>query len=164
MGALSALRQTPHIDGTTAIGGVAASTAIHVDDIVIRNASGYLRSGATATGLVGAGVSENFIVNAGSAGDESVTYRSGVFRLVNSASGDLITIADIGKPFYVVDDQTVAKTSGANTRSIGGFIHAVDDKGVWCQFDEAMVQTYLAGIANRPNLLRNQKWTSIIIR
>ena len=35
----------------------------------------------------------------------------------NSASGDLITAAEVGSDCYIVDDQTVAKTNGSSTRS-----------------------------------------------
>jgi hypothetical protein len=63
-----------------------------------------------------------------------VRIRRGVLSFANSAAGDLITRADIGKSAYVVDDQTVAKTSGSATRSIAGIIRDVDAQGVWVQF------------------------------
>ena len=47
---------------------------------------------------------------------------------------DLIAQADAGSDCYIVDDQTVAKTSGTNTRSRAGIVLAVDaDGGVWVQ-------------------------------
>ena len=60
--------------------------------------------------------------------------RKGTFRFGNSASGDLIAIADIGNDCYIVDDQTVAKTNGTNTRSVAGKVHDVDAEGVWVTF------------------------------
>ena len=52
----------------------------------------------------------------------------------NSAAADQITAADIGNDCYGVDDQTVAKTNGANTRSVAGKIYDVDAQGVWVKF------------------------------
>ena len=41
---------------------------------------------------------------------------------------------DIGSDCYIVDDQTVAKTSGTNTRSVAGKVFDVDADGVWVDF------------------------------
>jgi hypothetical protein len=62
-----------------------------------------------------------------------VRIRRGVLQFANSASTDLVTRADIGKSAYMVDDQTVAKTSGSNTRSVAGIIRDVDAQGVWVE-------------------------------
>ena len=35
---------------------------------------------------------------------------------------------------YLVDNQTVAKTNGTNTRSAAGVVRGVDAEGVWVQF------------------------------
>ncbi len=59
--------------------------------------------------------------------------RRGCFRFANSAAADLIALADIGADCYVVDDQTVAKTSASNTRSIAGKVRDVDAAGVWVE-------------------------------
>ncbi|MBI1201485.1 MAG: hypothetical protein GC182_03130 [Rhodopseudomonas sp.] len=146
MTALSADRNTPRAEGDIKSLGAGAQL-IYAGAIVMRNASGYAVKGATATGLVGVGRAEERVDNSGgSAGDLPIKVRPGIFRYANSASGDLITIADINKPCYAVDDQTVAKTDGTGTRSIAGFIDAVDSVGVWVKFDEAAAQGYLAGI------------------
>jgi len=146
--ALNADRDTPRLEGDVKAVKIAASQKIFAGAMVMRNSSGYAVKGATATGLVGIGRADEQVDNsAGAAGDKSVNVRPGVHRYANSASGDLITIADIGKPCYAVDDQTVAKTNGTNTRSIAGFIFDVDDVGVWVEFDEARVQSHIAGIA-----------------
>ena len=52
----------------------------------------------------------------------------------NSAAADAITLADIGADCYIVDDQTVAKTSATNTRSVAGKVFDVDAEGVWVDF------------------------------
>lgn len=66
----------------------------------------------------------------------SVEVKSDTVRpMFNSAGGDLITVADIGKDCYVVDGQTVALTSNSNARGRAGRIHDVTEHGVWVRFD-----------------------------
>lgn len=64
-------------------------------------------------------------------GDERVDVQEGVFPFANSAGGDAITQAEIGTVCYIVDDQTVAKTSPNDTRAAAGIVQEVDDDGVW---------------------------------
>jgi hypothetical protein len=49
-----------------------------------------------------------------------------------------IGLGNVGKPCYMVDDQTVAKTDGttggAATRSPAGWVRDVDADGVWVEF------------------------------
>lgn len=94
--------------------------------LIMRNAAGFLTKGATATGCVGVARAEKRVGNTGAAGAASVEYRPGTFFFANSAAADLITIADIGRVCFFVDDQTVAKTkiptssrSGCPWRSVG---------------------------------------------
>lgn len=144
MAALAADRSTPALLDDSLSLGVAAATTIYGGAIVARNAAGFATQGATATGLVGVGRAEERVVNAGSAGDVAIRVRPGTYRYGNSASGDAITIADIGAPCWIVDDQTVAKTDGGGTRSIAGYVAGVDAQGVWVRFDEASARTYVA--------------------
>lgn len=147
MSALAADRNTPRAAGDIKSLLMSAS-AIFAGAIVMRNATGYATKGAVSTTLIGVGRARQNVDNSGgAAGDLRIDVEPGIFRYANSAAGDLITIADIGKPAYVVDDQTVAKTSGTATRSIAGFIYDVDALGVWVEFNEARVQSHLAGIA-----------------
>ncbi|WP_425072581.1 hypothetical protein [Sagittula sp. S175] len=139
MPALTQDRNTPRAQGDTRQGAVAAGETIYAGALVMRDASGNLVAGRTATGLVGVGRAEEQVDNAtGAAGDKSLTYRPGVFRYANSAAADEITAADIGKAAYAVDDQTVAKTSATSTRSKAGIIDNVDAQGVWVRLDEAL--------------------------
>ena len=148
MGALSSDRNTAEIAGGVRVAGAAAAL-IYAGALVMRNSAGYVTKGATATGSVGCGRAEERVDNSGgSAGDLTVQYRPRVFRFANSASTDLIGITEIGKPCYVVDDQTVAKTDGTASRSIAGFVEGVDDQGVWVRFDEVLAQAYVAGVVN----------------
>jgi hypothetical protein len=148
MVALTSDRNTPRAEGDIKSLGVAATQLIYAGAIVMRNAAGYAVEGATALNLIGVGRAEERVDNAtGAAGDKVIRVRPGIYRFGNASAGDAITIADIGKPCYAVDDQTVAKTNGTNTRSIAGFIHDVDANGVWVEFNEARVQSHLAGTA-----------------
>jgi hypothetical protein len=65
-------------------------------------------------------------------GEIIVEVMSGEFPFKNSSAGDAITVTEIGKAVYVVDDQTVAKTSATNTRCIAGRVTGIDADGtVW---------------------------------
>lgn len=123
---------------------IAASMLIYAGALVARSATGYATKGAAATTLVGVGRAAERVDNSsGSAGDKRIKVEPGIFRFANSSSTDEITIAEIGKPCFIVDDQTVAKTNGSSTRSVAGFVHDVDSIGVWVEFDEAKVRAYL---------------------
>lgn len=114
--------------------GMAAATTIYIGSLVCRNSAGYAVPGSadatlTAVGCaVGptAGLPGASVVNSGSAGAVNINVRRGVFKFENSASTDAITIAHIGKPCYVVDDQTVALTSNGGVRPFAGTIMGVD--------------------------------------
>lgn len=144
MTALTADRNSPRIQGEILNLDVAATTKIFAGSMVMRNAAGNAVKGQTAVSLVGVGCAQEQVDNStGAVGDKTINVRVGTFKFANSASGDLITKADIGSPAYAVDDQTVAKTNGGSTRSIAGFIAGVDALGVWVRFDEALVKAYL---------------------
>lgn len=80
MAVLTKGRNTPQKTGDMRAAGVAAATTLHVGAMVMRNATGHLTRGATATGLVGVGRAEETTVNAGLAGDVLAKYRPGTFR------------------------------------------------------------------------------------
>lgn len=139
MTALVRDRNTPRAEGDMREGPVAAATLIYAGAMVMRNAAGFLLEGQTATGLVGAGRAEERKDNsAGADGAMNVVFRTGTFHYANSAGADEVTAADIGTVCYAVDDQTVARTSGANTRSKAGIVDDVDANGVWVRFDAAL--------------------------
>lgn len=141
MSALTQDRNTPMAMGDLREGAVAAAVKLFAGAIVMRNATGFLTPGVTATGLVGVGRAEaQFDNSAGAAGDIQARFRPGVYRYANSAAADEITAAEIGTACYVVDDQTVAKTSATNTRSKAGLVEMVDAQGVWVRFDEALTR------------------------
>jgi hypothetical protein len=145
MTALTSDRNTQRIEGDHRQGPMAAAVKVFAGALVMRDASGNLTKGQTALNLRGIGMALERVDNsAGSAGDLNLKYRGGIFRFANSAAGDAIAVADIGKLCYAVDDQTVAKTSGANTRSPAGVVVGVDDLGVHVDLDEDDLAVYIA--------------------
>lgn len=137
MAALTKDRNTPERTGKDFSFPVKAATRIFAGSIVVL-VSGNAEPGKTGTGLVAVGRADAHADNRnGAAGDIDVPVRAGVFRFENSADADLITRSDIGADAWIVDDQTVAKTSaesgGNATRSKAGRIVDVDDLGVWVQ-------------------------------
>ncbi len=112
-----------------------AATKALAGTIAVLNSSGFATGATTATGLIAVGVFEDTVDNSGgSAGDLSATVRRGTFLFANSASADAIANTDIGATCYLVDNQTVAKTSGSGTRSVAGTVRFVDATGVWVEF------------------------------
>lgn len=132
MAALTNDRNTLRLgDETHKRAGVAANAKIFLGALVALNASGFAVPGSTATTLRAVGRASESVDNTGGAnGDESVSIDRGIFLYANEA-GDPITLADINKTCYIVDDQTVARTNGTNTRSMAGRISDVTSEGVW---------------------------------
>jgi hypothetical protein len=131
MAALTLARNTPERSGDVLGYPVKASVKPIQGGIAVLS-GGYAAPGTAATGLIAIGRFDETVDNsAGSNGDASVRVKRGTFKFGNSAAGDAIAQADVGADCYIVDDQTVAKTSGTNTRSVAGKIIAVDADGVW---------------------------------
>lgn len=133
MAALTAPRNTSERGGAVLGFPVKANAKIFVGALVVLSA-GFAAPGSVATTLIAAGRAEETADNTGGAdGAITVQVRRGTFKFGNSASTDLIAQADVGADCYIVDDQTVAKTNGSNTRSRAGKIVAVESDGVWVQ-------------------------------
>ena len=98
--------------------------------LALDQADGKVKKGITATTLVCLGRSEERLLT-GTSNTRRPKAKSGIYRYGNSAAADAIANDDIGKDCYIVDDQTVALTSGTNTRSIAGKVYEVDSDGVW---------------------------------
>lgn len=132
MAALTEPRTTAKRDGKTFGRAMATAKKIYEGSLVCLNATGFATPGAVATTLKADGLAIETVDNTGGAdGDKTVRVEKGTFRFANSAAGDAITQADIGGTAYIVDDQTVAKTNGTNTRSAAGTIMDVEAQGVW---------------------------------
>lgn len=136
MTAITTERDTQRRQGLEVAYPVLAATKVLAGTIAVLTAAGYAQGGATSTTLKAVGVFDATVDNtAGASGDVKAPVRKdGWFRFANSASTDLITIADINNNAYIVDNQTVAKTDGGTTRSIAGKIRDVDAAGVWIEF------------------------------
>lgn len=128
-------RRTPTRDSVDFVFPMAAAKKILAGTIVVLDSSGNAEPGATATGKAAVGIAQETADNTGgSAGDLAVKVRRGTYLLANSAAADEITNADYGSTCYVVDNQTVAKTHGTNTRSAAGTVRGVTSAGVWVEF------------------------------
>lgn len=135
MAALTQDRSTLRRDGGLIEPPVAAATRIYVGALVAITAAGLAVPGATSATLkcVGSALSpaDNTL---GAAGAIRVKVDKRPARFANSAAADAIGLADVGSDCYMVDDQTVAKTNGGNTRSRAGKVFDVDADGVWVDF------------------------------
>jgi hypothetical protein len=137
MTSLTTARNTPQRLGDILSYPVAAAKILYQGGIAVLS-GGYAAPASAATGLIAAGRIERTVDNSGgAAGEQVVEVRRGLFKFASSTvAGDIITRADIGADAWLVDDQTVAKTSAPSssnpTRSIAGKIVDVDpDGGVW---------------------------------
>jgi hypothetical protein len=129
---LTAGRDTPARAGTQHGDPIAANVVVYQGGLVVLDAAGNARPGYVATGLIARGRAVATVDNTGGpAGAKTVESQPGVFRYNNSAAGDAITRAEIGDTCFIVDDETVAKTSATNTRSVAGVVVDVDALGVW---------------------------------
>jgi len=134
MAALAAPRNTLARSGDIREMPVKASTKIFQGALVAIDASGWaLPAAAVAAHKVIGRAEDTFDNSAGANGAINARVATGVFRWNNSASGDLIARSDIGAACYVVDDNTVAKTSDTGARPVAGIIFDVDASGVWVE-------------------------------
>jgi len=78
--------------------------------------------------LVGVGLSS--VTGTGADGGAVLDVQSGDWLCKNSAGVDQLTVANIGHYCFVVDDETVARTSNFRTRPRAGVVVAVDSTGV----------------------------------
>jgi len=135
MAALTAARSTPAALGDVREVPLPAAGKVYQGGMVQITAAGYAASASATAANVTIGRAEETVDNtAGANGEKRVKVRRGVFRFANSAAGDLIARTEIGKTVYVVDDQTVAKTSNTGARPAAGICFDVDAQGVWVEF------------------------------
>lgn len=132
MTALTKERNTKRIEGQASFPvPVAASVTCYAGAIACINTSGHATPGAATASLRTLGRFEETVTNGATAAAVNVLVQRGIFRYANSSSTDAITIADRTNDCYVVDDQTVAKTSNSNARPVAGTVYDVDSDGVW---------------------------------
>ena len=132
MPAATADRNTEMREGRIVSVPIAAGQLIHAGVLVAVNADGLALEGKTEADLTYIGRSEQYVDNtAGADGALSVQVRRGmVFKWANAAD-DAVTQASLGKPCFIEDNQTVARTNGNGTRAQAGTVLGVDADGVW---------------------------------
>jgi hypothetical protein len=137
MAAATKDRDTQEVTGRFRSFPFAANAKVWAGTIAVLDASGNLNKGSTAATLKCVGVFDQPYDNTGgAAGAISGDVKRGIFGpFANSAAGDAIADVDIGSTCYIVDDQTVAKTSNSAARSAAGVVHKVETAGVWVRFD-----------------------------
>jgi hypothetical protein len=141
--ALTTSRRTPEKASTkTNVHGVKSDVACFLGGIAML-AGGFLRPGREGQGADNAakaadaatyrcvGIFDEDAVGGAGDGDVTAEVRTGCFPFANSGGGDAITAAEIGKPCYIVDDQTVAKTNPNSTRAVCGAVNSIEDGLVW---------------------------------
>lgn len=129
--ALTADRATPELPGKVYETAPASGQVIYRGALVALNANGELVKGTASTTLKMVGRAETSTEDPDY--DGRIQWRRGCFRWKNSTSTDAIAAADVGNTVYIVDDETVAKTNGTNTRSVAGVCRGVDAAGVWVE-------------------------------
>ncbi len=108
---------------------LAATTKIYLGTLVALNAAGNAVPASDTAALRVIGRAEETIDNsAGAAADRSITVKPGIFQYQNDGT-NAITKAHVGKPAYVVDDNTVANTS--TNKIVAGIVVRVDSEGVF---------------------------------
>lgn len=121
--------------------GVAALAVCYAGGLAIA-AAGYARPGRAGQGVTdklksadaatyrAIGVFTEDVTGGAADGDKTVNVQLGTFPFKNSAGAEAVTIADLGKLVFVVDDETVAKTSAGGTRCVAGICRGIDATGV----------------------------------
>lgn len=152
MTALTQDRNTPRREGVAIEPPVKGATTLYAGALVCLDANGFAVPGATATGLTAIGRAEEQAINTGADGAVRARVRHGTFRWSNSAGGDEVTLAHVGQACWVVDDQTVARTSGSATRSKAGIVADVDELGVWVDMGVATLNSPASALLAANNL------------
>lgn len=125
-------RATPSRDVRDSSYPVGAAKKIYAGTLVAMATTGYAEAATATAANKTLGVANAQVNNsAGAAGALKVEVLRGVYRFANSASTDLITLAEVGSDCYVVDDSTVAKTNNSSARPVAGRVIDVDSAGVW---------------------------------
>lgn len=110
---------------------LAASAHLYTGSLAALNPSGNLVPASADASLRVVGIMDDEADNsAGIAGAVTAVPRRGAFYLANSGTTDAVTDGDLGRNCYVVDDNTVARTSGLGARPVAGKVIGVDSYGV----------------------------------
>ena len=120
-------RNTPKRIGAMYEDPVAADARIFAGAMVVLDASGNAKPAYAATGLTARGMALKEVDNRlGAVGAKFVEVESGIFGLKTDAT---LNRANIGKPVYFTDDQTVTATAGNGERSAAGTLKDIEGAG-----------------------------------
>jgi len=125
---------------------VAASTHIYQGALVCVNSSGYAVPAANTANYRFVGVAIHEVNNTGANGASSVSVRTaGEITIVSSG----LTQADVGKPVYASDDQTVAlaTTNAIYVGTISSYTSATAAR-IWFDVDNTPAPTLLTFYVN----------------
>lgn len=121
MTALTKARTVKSIPGLLFAYPVLADAVIYQGSIVAITSAGWAKPGVTGLNLTAVGVAREGVDNTGgSNGALVVEVDERIADMANSAGADEIAAGDVGKVCYLVDDQTVAKTSGGTSQVTRG--------------------------------------------
>ena len=121
---------------------VAAGQRIFYGAVVsIAAADGLLRRGRSGGGfntdkVVGVALFGVDTTNGANSAVRCEVESDFVIPMLNSGGSDAITLANVGDPIYLVDDNTVALTDGGGTRPRAGLCNNVTERGVWLRFEK----------------------------
>jgi hypothetical protein len=138
----------------------AATQVFYKGAFVGLNASGFLvpmaaTAGLRAAGMVDTGQAAKVDTTGLSNGDVVLKVQAAIWNAKNSAAADQITQADMLRPVFFVDDQTVAKTDGGVGRPVAGIAVMLDGGQVmvavgfpWGVYDLTQLNGSAAGPSN----------------
>lgn len=122
MTALTKDRSTVRRDGLTFRLGVAATAELFAGSMVALDATGFAVPAADTAGLIVVGRAEESVDNgSGADGDLTIKVQEGVYLFASAGLDE----ADVGKPAFVSDDQTIV-TTGATNNVHAGIIVAIE--------------------------------------
>ena len=126
MAALTAPRSTKEREIKEIGYPVAAGVKIFAGGMVAMDASGFARPAANATTSRAMGVAMATIDNtSGTAGAQTVVVRRSCFGFATTD----VTVTDVGKDCWALDDQTVTKTAPASNPAKAGVVVQVEVVG-----------------------------------
>ena len=132
MAALAKDRITPAKAGDVITVPVKAGAKIYAGSLVVAD-GGYAKAAVKAESLIALGRADQYVDNSsGANGDVKIRVRRGLFQWANTAvQAGAVSVSEIGKDVYILDDQTVDKRAAASSKA--GKCLGVDSEGVWVE-------------------------------
>ncbi len=119
---------------------LAALALVLQGTFAVVDANGYAVASANVGGADQScvGIWDNSAENTGANGDVVACVRRKQQFLVHNSATDPVTQSDLGATVFIEDNQTIAKTDGAGTRSLGGYFMGFDVQNpefVWVEIE-----------------------------